>query len=193
MTIDDPELRELAALDAVGALDAADRTRLAGGLLAASAEVQREIAGLYDAAAAVSRALPLDAPSDEVRTRILAHAASSSAGPPPSIAQTAFQFIRRDEGWQAHSLPGIRLKILSVDEATGVATLLVMADPGTTYPAHHHSGPEGCYVLEGEVHVAGEVIGPGDFHLATANSDHEPLYTPTGATVLLVCAAADYL
>ena len=48
-------------------------------------------------------------------------------------------------------------------------------------------------MIEGEVLVAGRRIGPGDFHLADADSDHDPLYTETGATVLLVCAAADYL
>jgi hypothetical protein len=174
--IDGPSL---AALDALGLLDEAERLELEQAL-AASPDLRQELQDLYDVAAAFPRVLPLETPSPSVRDRIAAHAES-------------FHFIRRDEAWQPHPIPGITVKVLSVDHKSGVATLLIKAAPGTTYPAHHHSGPEGCYVIEGEVLVAGRRIGPGDFHLADADSDHDPLYTETGATVLLVCAAADYM
>jgi anti-sigma factor ChrR (cupin superfamily) len=152
---------------------------------------------LSEVAAALPRALTLQTPSRSVRQRIMGHAANGQteqpAGGTSASLSKALHFIERDEGWQPHPIPGITVKVLSVDDKTGVATLLIKAAPGTTYPAHHHSGSEGCYVIEGEVLVAGRRIGPGDFHLADADSDHDPLYTETGATVLLVCAAADYL
>jgi hypothetical protein len=190
-----PDLRSLAALDALGALDGADRLELERALRAEPAEVRQEIENLYDVAALLPHALPFASPSATLRARLLAHAAgrASSSTENETALSEALHFIRRDEGWQPHPIPGITVKVLSVDDASGVATLLVKAAPGTTYPAHHHSGPEGCYVIEGEVLVAGRRIGPGDFHLADADSDHDPLYTATGATVLLVCAAADYL
>jgi quercetin dioxygenase-like cupin family protein len=170
----------LAALDALGLLDEPERMELEQAL-SVSPELRQEVQDLSAVAIALSRVLPLESPSASVRERIAAHA----AGP--------LHFIDRDEGWQPHPIPGITVKVLSVDDRSGVATLLIKAAPGTTYPAHHHSGPEGCYIIEGEVLVAGRRIGPGDFHLADADSDHDPLYTETGATVLLVCAAADYL
>ena len=173
----------LAALDALGLLEEAERLELEQAV-AASPDLRQELQDFYEVAAVVSRVLPLEAPSPSVRERITAHATG---------LKEALHFIRRDEGWQQHPIPGITVKVLSVDDRSGVATLLIKAAPGTTYPAHHHSGPEGCYVIEGEVLVAGRCIGPGDFHLADADSDHDPLYTETGATVLLICAAADYM
>jgi anti-sigma factor ChrR (cupin superfamily) len=178
----------LAALDALGLLAEDERAELEQAL-AGSEDLRVELQELYEVAAVLPRALPLDAPSASVRERIAAHAGGPRS---PAVAE-AFHFIRRDEGWQPHPIPGITVKVLSVDRKTGVATLLIKAAPGTSYPAHHHSGSEGCYVIEGEVLVAGRRIGPGDFHLADADSDHDPLYTETGATVLLVCAAADYM
>jgi anti-sigma factor ChrR (cupin superfamily) len=185
----------LIALDALGVLDEAGRLELEQAL-AASPELQQEYQDLSEVAAALPRALTLQSPSASVRERITAHAESTAELSRRSAREAvtgALHFIQRDEGWQPHPIPGITVKVLSVDDKTGVATLLIKAAPGTTYPAHHHSGSEGCYVIEGEVLVAGRRIGAGDFHLADADSDHDPLYTETGATVLLVCAAADYM
>lgn len=182
----------LAALDALGLLDDADRLELEQAL-AGSEELRSELHDLREVAALLAETSPLETPSAAVRDRIAAHAAGVHRRPEAPPLSQALHFIDRDEGWQPHPIPGITVKVLAVDGNTGVATLLVRAAPGTTYPAHHHSGSEGCYVIEGEVLVAGRRIGPGDFHLADADSDHDPLYTETGATVLLVCAAADYL
>jgi anti-sigma factor ChrR (cupin superfamily) len=182
----------LAALDALGLLDDADRLELERAL-AGSEELRSELHDLREVAALLAETSPLETPSAAVRDRIAAHAAGVHRRPGAPPLSQAMHFIDRDEGWQPHPIPGITVKVLAVDGNTGVATLLVRAAPGTTYPAHHHSGSEGCYVIEGEVVVAGRRIGPGDFHLADADSDHDPLYTETGATVLLVCAAADYL
>ena len=41
--------------------------------------------------------------------------------------------------------------------------------------------------------VAGQRLFAGDFHYAEAGSDHGELSTDTGAEVLLVAAASDYL
>jgi ChrR Cupin-like domain len=182
----------LAALDALGLVGDAERVELEQALKV-SEELRLELQDLYEVAALLPRALPPDVPSASVRERIVAHATGAAPRREASALSEALHFVNRDEGWQSHPIPGIMVKVLSVDSKTGVATLLIKAAPGTTYPAHHHSGPEGCYVIEGDVFVAGRRIGQGDFHLADADSDHDPLYTETGATVLLVCAAADYL
>jgi quercetin dioxygenase-like cupin family protein len=182
----------LAALDALGLLVEAERVELEAAL-SRSEDLRHELHELYEIAAALPRALPPDMPSPAVRERILSVSGVSRRSAQGEGGSEGLHFVTRDEGWRPHPIPGIAVKVLSIDATTGVATLLIKAAPGTTYPAHHHSGPEGCYVIEGEILVAGRRIGPGDFHLADAGSDHDPLYTETGATVLLVCAAADYL
>ena len=65
-------------------------------------------------------------------------------------------------------------------------------DPGARYPPHHHSGGEDCYVISGEIIVAGQRLHAGDFHRAEPDSDHGVLASDTGAEVLLVVSAADY-
>lgn len=72
-------LRTLVALDAAGALPAADRALLQRQLTAVPDALRRELAALYDAAATLPAAQPLVTPSPDVRARILAHAARGAA------------------------------------------------------------------------------------------------------------------
>ena len=63
----------------------------------------------------------------------------------------------------ALSDPGIRMRVLAINQANGYATLLLDAEPGVRFPAHHHAGSEECYVLSGSLHTLGRRLGPGDF------------------------------
>jgi hypothetical protein len=40
-----------------------------------------------------------------------------------------------------HAAAGIQIKVLSMDNARGVATMLIRASAGAVYPSHRHSGP----------------------------------------------------
>jgi anti-sigma factor ChrR (cupin superfamily) len=95
--------------------------------------------------------------------------------------------------WTETGLPGIRSRILAVDKARGLVTMVLQADPGAVYPSHRHSGPEECYVLKGSVVIDGRVLRAGDFHHADENSDHGEIMTSEGAEVLLVGAVDDYM
>jgi len=174
------DLLELAALDAAGALDDDERTRLTRALASADEATRRDAAAFYDAALAVPPEEG-DAPSAAVRERVLAHARA-----------TVFRFVAAADEWRAHQIPGARFKLLSADEATGRATLLLEVPAGAVYPAHEHTGAEDCYVVSGDVFVEGRRLGPGDFHHAAAGSRHAPLSSQHGATVLLVVSLADY-
>jgi hypothetical protein len=68
-------LRHLVMLDAAGALPEADRIRLEDLLAAASEAVRLEMSAIYESAASLPAGLALDTPSQELRARILAHAA----------------------------------------------------------------------------------------------------------------------
>ncbi len=178
-------LDELVALDALGLLSEDEQATLHRDL---AASPSTESVALYDAAHLALSAAPVE-PSPGLRARVLAHVAAA-----PSEAARGLGFILKHEGWQPHPVvAGIRFKQLALDEARGVATLLLDVAPGTLYPAHHHRGAEECYVVSGEVIAGGRRLTAGDFHHADAHSDHRPLYSETGCTVLLVVDARDYL
>ncbi|MGH9309724.1 MAG: cupin domain-containing protein [Vicinamibacterales bacterium] len=120
-------------------------------------------------------------PRPIVRSRIMA-AISAPAAVPEGFA---FRFDR-DDDWLPYPVPGIRMKVLSVNRRKGYATLLLDVEPGTRFPAHHHDGDEECYIISGSVITLGRRLGPGDFIHANAGTDHGELWTDVGARVLLV-------
>lgn len=178
-------LDELVALDALGLLTDEQQAELHAELIRIGSSAQ---AALYDAAHAALAAAPV-VPPPGVRDRFLAQVSGGRTQPTAGLS-----FLVRDEGWHPHPLiAGIRMKQLSLDTNRGVATLLLDVAPGTVYPAHHHRGAEECYVVSGEVVAGGRRLRAGDFHHADADSKHQPLYSDTGCTVLLVVDARDYL
>ena len=95
--------------------------------------------------------------------------------------------------WIDTGLPGVRARILSVDTARSLVTLVIRAEPGAVYPSHKHHGPEECFVISGSVVIDGRVLRAGDFHHADEDSEHGEITTTEGADVLLVGAVEDYL
>jgi len=148
------------------------------------------------------------APRPEVKALLMARireeAAAESQPAQPTPAQSpdvamaselpaGFSFTYADDDWHPHPVPGIRMKLLALSRDRGYATLLFDVAPGVVFPAHHHSGPEECYVVSGTVIACGRHMGPGDFHHADGETDHGELYTETGCRVILVVAPEDYL
>ncbi|MEN3334650.1 MAG: hypothetical protein V7641_4015 [Blastocatellia bacterium] len=93
--------------------------------------------------------------------------------------------VRKDEGQWFESSPGVLVKRLFENPETGTFTSLVKMLPGATGTLHRHPGIEECIILEGDFHVAGGVLGPGDYHLAAADSLHDKPYS-IGGTLLLI-------
>ena len=177
------DIEALALADAVGALDRDEQEQLRVMVADLPADLQAQVAQLYAVAVTLADGQPSVEPPPRVRQQLLAR-----------IARPSRYTIPASEGdWADAGLPGLTMKVLAVDRPRGLVTLLVRGEPGARYPAHHHSGPEECYVIRGTVHVDNRVLGPGDFHHADAGSDHGELYTPDGAEVLIVGAIADYL
>jgi quercetin dioxygenase-like cupin family protein len=128
------------------------------------------------------------APRPIVKTQLMARIAETPQAP----AGFGFQ-MAADDDWRAHPVPGIRMKILSVNRRNGYATLLLDVKPGTRFPPHHHEGDEECYVISGSIFTLGRRLGPGDFVHADAGTEHGELWTDEGARVLLVVPAEDYM
>jgi len=91
----------------------------------------------------------------------------------------------KDDGWR-EVLEGVFVRRLYLDEKSGVATSLVKMLPGARLPKHRHLGIEQLLVLEGDCHIHGQVLGPGDYHHAPAGSIHEVTYTLNGTMFLLI-------
>lgn len=129
-------------------------------------------------------------PSPDVKARLMARIADANDAAIP--AGFAFRWAN-DDTWLPHPVPGIRMKVLALNRASGYATLLLDVAAGTRFPAHHHEGAEECYVLSGTVYTCGRKMSAGDFLHADAGTDHGELYTPDGCQVLLVVPPEDEL
>jgi anti-sigma factor ChrR (cupin superfamily) len=177
------ELEALVLADSIGALDADERVELHARLEALTSEQRAEVARLYDAAMAVALNVPQVDPPAHVRERLL-----KATREPRRYTMWA-----ADAAWIETGLPGIRARVLAVDQERSLVTLVVRAEPGAVYPSHKHHGPEECYVISGSVVIDGRVLRAGDFHHADEGSDHGEITTTEGAEVLLVGAVEDYL
>lgn len=95
-----------------------------------------------------------------------------------------------DLPWEPIKYPGVYVKTLLVDRATGLLTVLLKMDPGAELPDHEHVLLEQTYVIEGRlVDKAGpEVglsVGPGEFVWRPAGSRHTA-WTPEGGLMIAI-------
>jgi quercetin dioxygenase-like cupin family protein len=177
------DVQALVLADAIGALDPDERLDLHDRLAALPAAVRHEVTQLYDAAVEIAATTSGEAPSPGVRAALLA-----------KIAVPSNHTVTASDGeWVQTPVRGVRMKILAIDRERDRVTMLLRGEPGATYPAHRHTGPEECYVIRGSLIVEGQLLRAGDFHHADGASDHDALHTDEGVEVLLVAAASDYL
>jgi len=103
----------------------------------------------------------------------------------PNPPELASRYVRgTDVPWTPMSqAPGIEVKVLYQDEATGVFTGLFRIPPGGVVPDHVHRALEQTYVLEGTFGDEEGMAGPGDFIWRPAGNRHEA-YSPDGCLIL---------
>jgi len=177
------ELEALVLADSIGALDADERVALQARLDALRPARRPEVARLYEAAAQIALSAPPVEPPVHVRDRLLAAVRKPSR----------YTVWAADAKWIDTGLPGIRARVLSVDQVRSLVTLVIRAEPGSVYPSHTHHRPEECFVISGSVIIDGRVLRAGDFHHADEDSHHGEITTTEGAEVLIVGAMEDYL
>jgi anti-sigma factor ChrR (cupin superfamily) len=175
------ETRERAALHALGALSAEEAREFEAHL----DDGCRVCAAERDAFAAVAAALALApspiSPGPQARSRLLEEARAGRAARP-----AGFHFMRAQEGAWVELAPGILRKQLAGRPGEPPATYLVRLAPGAIVDAHTHGGVEHCYVLSGDLLVAGEHLVAGDYHEAPAASVHRNLRSEAGCLLLIV-------
>jgi quercetin dioxygenase-like cupin family protein len=177
------DLQALALADAIGALDPDERLDLEARLAALPPDARAEVAHLYDASVEIASSAIAETPPPGVRDALVTR-----------IAAPSHHTITAAGGaWVDGPMLGVTMKILAIDRARDRVTMLLKGEPGARFPAHHHSGPEECYVIGGSLVVEGQVLRAGDFHHAEGESDHGEAWTDEGVEVLLVAAASDYL
>jgi quercetin dioxygenase-like cupin family protein len=86
--------------------------------------------------------------------------------------------------WRALEVPGVSVRILRSDKATGESTALVRLEPGSRFPAHDHPAGEEVYVVEGEVTIGGERLNAGDYLYTPPSGKHAA--STEGGCVFLV-------
>jgi quercetin dioxygenase-like cupin family protein len=123
--------------------------------------------------------------SEHDRAAAVDRAAQTDAGP----------IVARAEGatWEPGPAPGVSRRHLFTDPARGTHTLVVRMAPGAVLPPHRHRTAEQLYMLEGDGHVSGQVLGPGDYFRVPAGTTHGATRTDGGCTFLLLASRSEAL
>ena len=188
-SISNDEIQERASLYALGALSQHE-ARAFEEHLSGCAVCAEELEGFEEVVGALAYGWPEETPPAHMREKlsslVRAEAGAMPAEPCVAEASPSPVTLRADEGEWYEVHEGLSVKKLFVDPNSGLVTTLVRMSPGASIPLHRHRGIEQCYVLEGVARAAGESLGPGDFQSAPKDSIHEPVYTETGALLLII-------
>lgn len=183
-------LRETAALYALGALSQSEARAFEDHLATDQCEVCLKELETFDALAleiglSVDEAVPPPQLRESLIERVTEKASpATEAG--PRADEGSMLSIHGDEMEWTEAGPGILIKELYVDEARGVTTSLVKMLPGTSLPVHRHTGAEQFFIIEGDCTVHGEVLRQGDYHRAAPGTIHYRTYTDQGTLFLLI-------
>jgi quercetin dioxygenase-like cupin family protein len=83
--------------------------------------------------------------------------------------------LAENKTWQPGPYPGVELRILHKNDATGGVSVLRKFQAGMTVPAHTHpEANEFAYVLSGEWEESGVVYKTGAFFFAPRGTVHGP-------------------
>ena len=85
--------------------------------------------------------------------------------------------------WKPTPTPGIEMKVLMQDDASGLLTALFRWQPGTQLPLHEHVEVEQTYVLEGSIVDDEGEVREGDYVWRPKGNRHLAR-SPAGALVL---------
>ena len=184
------EMTDVAGLYALGALSQNEARSFEAHLAEGCDICQPELESFEQTVRAVAFSAGEAEPPARVRAELLATVSkwvpeqTGESVPTRDLGQ--FVSILASEGKWRELREGVLLKLLHLDEATGIATSLVRMLPGTALPCHQHIGVEQFLVIEGDCNVAGQKLTPGDYHRAEAGSIHESTYTVDGTLFLLI-------
>jgi anti-sigma factor ChrR (cupin superfamily) len=183
------EIRECAALYALGLLPAEEAAAVEAQLAAGEPRWVAEVAACRSVADDLAYAAAPQAPRPGARQRVLDAVAADAA---PRLERDGVRFVRPERlGWRPGNVAGVEIKILYLDRDAGRVTLLTRLAPGTVYPPHRHVGFEEIYLIDGDVTVNGVPMRPGDYCSAASGSAHDGIRTSGGCTYLVSTTTRD--
>ena len=172
-------LRERAALYALGSL-APEEARAFEDHVHGCGPCRAEAEALGAVAADLLLVPDPVAPRAALRDRLRAVAVSPTAEP-----SSDFRFVLQGDGEWTLLAPGVLRKDLAAAVA-GSRSYLVRMERGARFQPHRHEAVEHCYVIEGDLHVAGAHIRAGDYHRAARGSTHAETASDGGCLLLIV-------
>lgn len=201
------QTRDRAALYTLGALAPDEKTAFEEHLRSGCPACESDLRSFENVAGQLGFAATPIRPPGALWERVLDRVATSSASQPEAargdtLARAAAVLLNRggllisrstEMRWEKAELPGIFVKTLFVDRARKYSTALVRMEPGTTYPSHRHTDVEELYMLEGDLWVEGQKMGPGDYCRGEPDSIHGEVRTDVGALFLVLSSAQDEL
>ena len=84
---------------------------------------------------------------------------------------------------------GVSIHFYSSDRVTGRATVMIRMEPGCSYPAHRHTGPEELIVLQGGFRDEHGTYRAGDYARFERGSAHHPIALEDGPACVFFAIA----
>jgi anti-sigma factor ChrR (cupin superfamily) len=180
------DLHELAAMYALGSLDARERELFEQHLYECD-DCAGDVLSLSQVADLIGESVSA-VPPEQLRKRLLSRIGGSPRVPGIVMEQGGLLIARSAElAWQPLAT-GIYLKPLFEDRDSKYNTSLVRMDPGAHYPSHHHAAIEEMFLLSGDLHLEGQVMRAGDYCRADRGSIHGETFTDDGCLFLLMAS-----
>ena len=176
-----PLPRKGGAIYALGAMSAAEREEFEARLAAGEVdpeEIEEHLQTMTELAEEIASVMPT--PRRALKDSIMA-----AIGGPEPLPDPKQMIVRANQGEWLELMPGISVKILYHNEALERTTLLVKIAPGAAYPMHRHVGMEECLVIEGDLHVNGTILYPGDYAVSFNDKVHRDTHSEGGCLLLL--------
>jgi quercetin dioxygenase-like cupin family protein len=153
-------------------------------LLDELAENDRERDVMGGALRLLAYAAPDVEPAPGLRARVLARIADDGRG--AAFTAGVSYFARAQEMEWTPYAPGISIKLLFQDTATGARTVLVRMEPGLDFPPHPHNAIEDLYLVEGEAWVGDIFMRAGDYCRAPAGTEHNDVRSGASGSLAVV-------
>lgn len=89
------------------------------------------------------------------------------------------------------SYPGVSIHSFHSDRTSGHAAVMIRMEPGASYPAHRHRGPEELLVLQGGFRDENGVYRAGEYARFEDGSVHHPRALEDGPACVFFAIAAE--
>lgn len=178
------DLNELASSYVLGALDPDLKEAFDEHLRAGCKTCETELRSYEKLAAELVESVAQEPPAS-VRERLFAKVAQVPRAPGVILDRGGIVVYRPDEIAWTPLAPGIEVKLLSKESERRYNTCLVKMDAGARYPRHRHGDVEELFLLSGDLHLAGDMMRPGDYCRAEAETIHDESYTEAGCVFLV--------